>query len=123
MRWWSLGVPKCMVRVMSVVPQSNCPPESSSSKVLPSTCTSQGEIRLQPHQWLCGILVSVAMIGAEQQRSRSLAYDVEASWGYLPSSMCMQGWGRSLVCKCEAAKCFLPFLHALQAEQGHARDA
>ena len=29
--WWSLGVPKCMVRVMSVVPQSYCAPLSSSS--------------------------------------------------------------------------------------------
>ena len=31
--WCSLGVPKCMVRVTSVVPQSNWPPESSSNRV------------------------------------------------------------------------------------------
>ena len=30
-RWWSLGVPKCTVRVMSVVPQSYWAPLSSSS--------------------------------------------------------------------------------------------
>lgn len=36
-RWCWLGLPKCMVRVMSVVPQSNWPPLSSSSSVDAST--------------------------------------------------------------------------------------
>lgn len=35
--WWLVGVPKCIVRVMSVVPHSYWPPESSSSIVVLST--------------------------------------------------------------------------------------
>ena len=37
LRWWSVGSPMCMVRVMSVVPHSYWPPLSSSSSVEPST--------------------------------------------------------------------------------------
>ena len=71
MRWWSLGVPKCVVRVMSVVPQSYCPPESSSSRVLPSTCTHRDTVRPHPHQGVCRLLASVAFSGVEQGRGRS----------------------------------------------------